>query len=238
MHMFKKSLLLTTLIGFLLISGVSVVHSQSSEPTEASSETDDEAVEKNIKDRLQKVIEEKSDQIKGVMEGNQRRGFIGIMQRVSEEALTMETPRGPVVLTVTPDIEFWDDDDPIDLEDIEIGESLVIIGTQNGDEFTAERIYISTTPFEPILREIIVGNIQEIDQNSLTIQARSGDENTYAFNKDTVFTNSEGEEVRSDDFVTDQDALLIVRPEDQKNQTAQSSSGRITLIRALGELNN
>src|SRR3990167_3117284 len=65
---------------------------------EASDESETSVTE-SIKDRLQKVVEEKKDQIKGVTtQGQVKRGLVAKVKRLSEESVTVETRQGPIII--------------------------------------------------------------------------------------------------------------------------------------------
>ena len=241
-----KSLTVSLTISvFIIVLSMShqSVFAQSPSPTatdetETVSNSTDEAVQQNLKDRLKKVIEEKSDRIKGIMDGAPKRGFIGTVKRISEEALTLDTPRGPVVLTITSGIEFWEGKKTITPKEIEIGNEVIVIGEQNNDEFTPQRIYLSKTPLRPATRTIMIGNVKKIDKNAITITARTGEEKIFALSTKTRYANSDGETAKSTDFKTEQDVLLIATPEELATQTLKNSSGRVTVLQALAELKN
>ena len=222
-------------LSFFIIA-TTKLNAQSPTPdTETETESSDEAVQQNLKDRLKKVIEEKSERIQGIMDGDQnKRGFIGTVQRISEEALTVDTPRGTLVLTITPELQFWSAGKTITRTDIEIENQVVMIGTQSDDEFLPERIYVSKTSLQPPTRRIVLGTINEINRTTLAISPRTGEQQTFSINNQTKYTNKEGEEIEATDLEEDQDVLVIVLPEDATNRTAQNSGGRITLLRTLG----
>ena len=53
-----------------------------------------------LKERIQRIVEEKSDQIKGVIDqiSQQKRGFIGQVERVTEESLTITNTKGTEII--------------------------------------------------------------------------------------------------------------------------------------------
>lgn len=234
----KKFLFFLTfcfLLTFVFVTTTSAQTPSPSSTDNSTSNSTDEAVQQNLKDRLKKVIEEKSDRIKGITDGAPKRGFIGVVKRISEEALTLDTPRGPVVLTIESGIEFWQDKKTIARTDIEIGNEVVVIGVQDNDEFTPERIYLSKTTLRPAPRTIELGSIKKIDKTSITFTSRAGDEKVFSINTKTRYTNAEGETIKSTDFKADQDVLLIAVPEDANAKSVKDSSGRVSLLRALAD---
>ncbi len=234
----QTTIIITTLLFLFSLSSVSSISAQtpSPEPEDVTSSSD-EAIQQNLKDRLKKVIEEKSERIKGITDGAPKKGFIGVVRRISEEALTLDTPRGPVVLTITGDIQFFEAKKTIARTDIEISNEVVVIGTQVKDEFAPERIYLSKTPLRPPTRTIIVGNVKKVEKNSVTILTRAGEEKIFAFTTKTRFTNTDGEVVKVADVEIDQDVLIVSVAEEATAQTVKNSSGRVTVLRTLGEVN-
>lgn len=231
----KKIFFFTLIICGSVLLSLNTVSAQTEEiASDSANESSDEAVQQNLKDRLKKVIEEKSDRIRGIMDGDQnRRGFIGVIKRISEEAVTLDTPRGTLVLTITPELQFWSGGKTIARTDIEIENEVVVIGIQDNDEFTPQRIYVSKETLRPPTRTIVVGTIESIERNSITVVSRTGEEKIFSINTQTKYTNPDGEAIKITDFEEEQNILLIALPE-TANQTVKDSSGRISLLRALG----
>lgn len=201
------------------------------------SSSDEAQVQQNLKDRIQKVVEEKRDQVKGIIsDGQTKRGFVGIVRRVSEEALNLETPNGTVILSLTEDVTLLEGTRSIEISDVEIENEMIVMGYQDGDEFEPRRLVLSKTPLKPAPRTVAVGNVQEITRTSVTLLERGKtDPTVYSLNTQTEYTDMSNEEIALADIEEGQDILIISVAEDANSQSLNNSVGRAIRVHSLAQ---
>lgn len=225
-----KKLLNASLIFTLVLLSCSVVFAATTtpEPTEESEEkakTDGETLNEILKN---------SKNVKGLTsDGEQRRGFIGTVKRVSEEAITVDTRKGTEVLTISSDVSILQDGKAFKVNNIEIDSQLAILGYQDGEDFNPRRILVLKKPLQSTQKTIWVGSVKKIDKLSITLTTRSNEERTFSLATKPVIENNKGDTLKMTDIETDQDILLITIPEDSTSQAIKDSSGKIVRLRSL-----
>lgn len=165
-----------------------------------------------LRERIEKVVEEKRDQIKGVLEdlSVKRRGFIGEIQRVSAESLTLKTNKTTQILPIDESVTLSKAGKKITLENIAVGDSAVVIGQIKGDDFVAEHIVISSESLRPTNQTVFLGTLTKISKTQATVAVRgSNDEKTLTIDKNTAFQSMTGEKITLADFEVDLQCLII-----------------------------
>lgn len=201
----------------------------------AQEDATDSAIQQSLKDRLQKAVDERDNQVQGVQDDQRRkRGIIGTVRRISEETLTLETKNGPLILPLTSEIAFIEKDKAIKIADVEIDNQVAVLGYQDNDEFEPRRILVYDTPLSPTDRTIIVGNVVSITANQVEILPRGTSENkTFTINRNTNLEDSEKQELTFRQVEVDSDVLLIVTSEDSTARSTNNSSGQVKLLHTL-----
>lgn len=166
----------------------------------------------NLKDRIEKIVEEKRDQIEGVLDelSGRKRGFIGEVLRVSSETITLRTNKGPQILSVTPTLSITKAGNKIPLDDIAVGDWAIAIGSVKEDEFQPERLVISSTPLWPQRQVITIGTIDSMTKTTITIAPRVGtDKRDFIFTKSTSYQDMNGDTIRATQVNPEQAALVV-----------------------------
>lgn len=196
-------------------------------PAQAQEQSTGSGTTESLKKRIEKLIEEKRDQIEGVLSdlGIRKRGFIGEVQRVSEESITIRTKKGTEIVSVD-GVTLLKASRTIAVKDIAVGDWVVVMGYVENDTFQARRILISAESLRPDPQIVEVGSITNVDRTSLTLQARgSGDTITVTTTRTTEYQDIQGNEIARTDLTEDTQALVVGVDEDSE-KTA-------TLIRVL-----
>jgi hypothetical protein len=227
----KQLLITITLLFFFTLTLSSIQAQVTPDDTNAS----DESEVQKIQDRLKKGVEEAK--VKGVSTDDaQKRGFIGTVKRVSEEALTIDSRKGTQIITVNDDVTVLQDDKAFPVKNIEIDSQVVVMGYQQGEDFSARRILVLKKPLQTVKRTVWVGSITKIDKLSITLTTRSSEEKIFSLAAKPVVEDNSGAVLKIADVEKDQDVLLLTTPEDPNSQSVKDSSGKIARVHLLGTL--
>lgn len=137
-------------------------------PTAISAQTaTDSSVTTKIKERLEKTAEQGLDTIKEELTSQslspRKKAYVGLVKSVTEELVTLEykSQTYPVYLDVTT---------PAKQDDY-----LLTLGFfyPDNNQFRAKKILVIDTPQPPLQRQLITGQIQEIDGNKITVDNKS-----------------------------------------------------------------
>lgn len=136
-------------------------------------------IKEKIKERLEKVVSEGLDKVKGIMEKNQPvkyYAFIGSIKTISESQLSVITPTGEKKVTVASDaaiikVTAGKEKMNLKIKELEVDQYLIVIGLKkNDDELLGKRIIVTTQPTAAIKRKIVVGKVTEIDSKKVVIK--------------------------------------------------------------------
>ena len=137
-------------------------------PAIASAETaTDSSVTTKIKERLEKTAEQGLDTIKEELTSQslspRKKAYVGLVKSVTEELITLEykSQTYPVYIDVAT---------PAKPDDY-----LLALGffLPDQNQFHAKKILVIDTPQPPLQRQLITGQIQEIDGNKITVDNKS-----------------------------------------------------------------
>jgi hypothetical protein len=232
--MLKKRLLQLTIFLLALMVTVPTVVAQSAD-SEASEST------KSDTDNINELIKKKASEskVKGIS-SDHKRGFIATVKRVSEEALTVETRKGTEIITLSDVVSILQDNKPFEVENIEIDSHLVIMGYQDGEDFSARRILVLKSPLQPTPKTIWVGSIKEIGKTigngvfPFSIMTRgTSEDRTFSLTNKTIIQDENGTTLKTSDLETDQEVILITVEEDTNSRAVKDSSGRIIRVHSL-----
>jgi hypothetical protein len=201
---FYLSLLMTTL---LFLNGAHPTFaSKVAQTSTSSSETT-----QKLRERIEKIVEEKKDQIQGAIEdlSQQKRGFIGEVQRVTEETITVKNHKGTQIISVNEDMVILKAGKSIDVESIAVGDWLVVIGTIEDDVLVAKRILVSGETLRPRTHTVALGSVVERTAKELTVLTRKGETVTFTIATTTEYQDQDGEKAKATEFVEDMQVLVV-----------------------------
>ncbi len=189
----------------------------------------------NLKDRIERVVLEKKQAIRGAIDrmGAQKNGFIGEIQRISEETITVRTNKGIRILAITgPDVVILKNKQPIELSKVAVGDWVIAMGLLEGnDTFNLRRLIVSSETLRPRDYQMELGSIKTITTKNISFSSRLTPENTQDLKlvAATRFENSKGENITLKVIEADMEALVIY----YTNDTDQKIISVIRILSAL-----
>lgn len=187
-----------------------------------------ESTTQKLKERIEKIVEEKKQQIQGAISdlSHQKRGFIGEIQRVTEETVTLKNLKGTQIIPLEDSLELIKKNENINPEDLAVGDWVIVLGLVENDSFVPKKITVSSANLQPRTYFVMLGTVEEISNKSVTFLSRSQEmTQELTLNTKTDFQDIEGEDASGTDFTESMQALLIgYEEEDQKI---------VTVLRAL-----
>ena len=236
-----KKIFLAFIISSLFFVGISLpINAQTSAPTSDQEETEEtsdnldqnqeasDSTTQKLKERIEKIVEEKKQQIQGAISdlSYRKRGFIGEIQRVTEETLTVKNEKGTQIIPLEENLRLLKKDKIIATDEIAVGDWVTILGLIEDDTFAPKRVYVSTHSLLPNTHFIMLGTVEEISSKSLTFKSRAQENSQdFVLNTKTNFQDNEGEETFLKNFDKNMQALLIGYEDDDKKV--------VTVLRAL-----
>ncbi len=194
----------------------------------AQTETTDEDSEANpaateaLKDRIEKAVQEKNS-ANGQDNGKTKRGFVGQVERVSEETITINNMKGPQVVSLAETVELIKNDQAIEVGDIEIENSAIVLGYQEENDFTPLRIIITENDFRPKPQLVLIGTILNLDGNRITLASRKdGKEHQIVTTTQTRYEDLVGDKINRTDLFQDMQMIMagyIETDEEQDTET-------------------
>ncbi len=239
LNSFTKILLITFLI--TLITGVfSYDHNMlvAAQETRAEEKTDQEATSAttaSLKERIEKVVEEKENK-NGSVAGQidyKTRAIVGVVERVSESAITISNISGSVIIPITPAVELIKDDKQLLIADIEIENSVIALGLQTGETFTPIKVIVDDDQIMPRPQVVTIGAVKEISSSSLSIESRiSSSTSTFSLNKNAQIIDAENNEISISDLFEDVQVVIagyIDNSGDEEKKIAQIVKALVSL---------
>lgn len=201
------------------------------ESSASTSPTPAETTQK-IKERIQRIVKEKSAEIKGVITqlSKKKRGFIGKVERVTAESLTISNVHGIVIIPIDKNVTLLKKSQKISVDKVAVGDWLVVMGLVVDDTFEPKRILVSSETVRPRTHLVNIGTIVAQNSKKITILSRKNETLELAITKKTDFQDLTGESVSSSKFKKDFQ-VIVVGYENENGKTA-------TVIRSLVSLEN
>jgi hypothetical protein len=187
-----------------------------------------------IRERIDKIVEQKRDQIQGAIEdlAGQRRGLVGEVQRISAESITIKNIKNePIVLPLNSDLALVKKGKTIKVEEIAIGDWVVVIGNRSDENFVPKRLIVANSSLTPADRVITLGTVKSVSKTEVIVTSRSGQEDRpYSLIKSTSYQDSTGQALTVKALTKDLQVLII----------GQENQGKIEakVIRILSEVKN
>jgi hypothetical protein len=238
----KKTKFYTPLFTFLLLSGLVVSlalgftqsalaaspspsPSPKSSPVPSPSASSDIDTTQRLKDRIDKVIEKRRDQVKGIIDqmSSEKRAFVAQVQRVTEKTVSLKTLKGEQeILTIDETVALVKDNKKITINDIAVDDWAIVMGYVNKDSFALKKIVVSSTSLLPRSYETVLGNVKTISTTQLVVTTKENQESkTYVLNKSTAYQDSNGNTSDRKSLRTD-DQVLIISYTDKNSQIAHT----------------
>lgn len=215
----SNNLIKIFLVSFLITFGVGVFSYKHSvavaaQETGAEEKTDQEATSAttaSLKERIEKVVEEKESK-NGSVAGQidyKTRAIVGVVERVSESAITISNTSGSVIIPITPTVELIKDDKQLIIGDIEIENSVIALGLQTGETFTPIKVIIDDDQIMPRPQVVTIGAVKEISNTNLSIESRlSTSTSTFSLNKNTQIIDAESNKILASNLFEDVQVVI------------------------------
>ncbi len=203
------------------------------EATESASPT----VTESLKEQIQKTKEVLGDSDE---EDIQKRGFIGLIQRVSEEAITLENSKGTQIIPINDEVELTKAGEEIALSDVAIEDHIIVMGWETEDDFTPIKVIVTEENLQPRPQLVVLGSVAEIDTNSLTILTRGEQrEVEVQTNIQTQFENADGETISKASLFEKLQVIVVgyVNIADKTDESDQDVN-HATVVRSLAPVGN
>lgn len=197
------------------------------EPT-INQPTESETTEK-LKERIEKIVEEKRDQIEGTIQDltGKKRGFIGKIQRVTAEAVTIVNAKGTHIIPLTESIQLVKAKKAIKPEEVAVDNWAMILGYQEDGAVSPRYMSISETSLAPKKPVVFLGTINKITATTMEVTARAATEpTTFTFAKSIDWQDSSGEATAKKNFVESLQVLVVGYADDEETTL-------LTTVRAL-----
>ncbi|MBU0576198.1 hypothetical protein KJ707_00195 [Patescibacteria group bacterium] len=206
MQITKQFLLVLSLLSLLLAMPIAVT---AQEATDSSSSIFDQTKTENIKKLLQKTAN--NPNVKKVLgELSQRkRGFIGQIERVTAESLTITNSKGTEIIPIDNQVTLLKANKEISIDDLAIGDWLVIMGLIVDDAFTPKRILVSSATLLPKNHVVMLGTIVDQTKNKLTLLSRQNEDVSFDLNIKTQYQDHDGKIVKNSKFIKDLQVLIV-----------------------------
>jgi hypothetical protein len=199
---------------------VTSISAQEPEAEQATQSAAPSETTQNLKERIERVVKDKQDQIKGVIDNlsTPQRGFIGQVQRVSQEALTVRNPKGVHIIPINSQVEIDKAGDTISIDEVAVDEWALIMGQVEDNTFVPKRIEISTQTLRPRTYAVVLGSVSDISASSITVLPRSKDETvSYSLRTSTDYQDLEGSPLTRTNITEGMQILLVGYQDDDEN---------------------
>lgn len=208
----KKFLCLTASILILTIA----------QPVLAQEATQSSSKDEEVKINLKKIIQEasKNPNVQKVLGelSQSKRGFIGQVNRVTEESLTLTNSKGTEIIAFDETVTLLKNNQEISIDEVAVDDWLVVMGLMIDDAFVPKRILVSSESIRPQNHLITMGTIVEQTSKEITVLSRKDEEIKFAISSKTEYQDHDGEVAVSNDFVDDFQVLIVANEdEDGKN---------------------
>jgi hypothetical protein len=214
----------TVTFAVLLGTNQTFVAAQEEETVAAESTTaSSAATTEKLKERIEKIVEEKREQIKGVLSAidQQKRGTIGQVTRISEENVTIKTRVTTEIIPLDENITIEKDGDDIEISEIAVDDWLLILGLIEDDTFAPKRILVSSDSLRPPTTLVALGSIDTIERSELTISPRNEETNfTISTSSSTKYQDLNGNKIDRADIDEATQALVVGYEDEDGDKSA------------------
>lgn len=157
------SLLFSSLLPILAIDSEDTVATESA-TTDAEAE---DSLQERIKNTVQENLDQAEDNIRQKLEEKTLLGYTGTITSIKENIITADTNNNLYQIIFDEDTVVVKNGTNIDPEDLAIDQAIIIMGyLSSNDILTARRIVTITISNPDIIRQTLIGSVQEIDLKS------------------------------------------------------------------------
>lgn len=162
-------------------------------PTSAEETVSEEEVKEKIKERLEKVVDEGLDKVKGIIEEEKAKkiyAYAGKIKSINNHNLTIETIFGNKQVEVATQAAILKigpkkGRTTIEFEDLEIDQFTISMGPRGEKEvLMGKRLIVISEPSLALERKVLTGKVIEIDDKKVTFQI-NGESETIVISSKT-----------------------------------------------------
>ncbi|OGJ21370.1 MAG: hypothetical protein A3A82_01630 [Candidatus Pacebacteria bacterium RIFCSPLOWO2_01_FULL_47_12] len=210
-----------SIITLCLVTGLFTTVTQSVFAQDAS---DSGRTTREIKKRIDRVIEEKKQEVAGALAeiSSKKRAFVGPIERVSESSLTIATHKGALVLPLSPTVKVLKKSEKIAVTDLAVGNRVVALGIETDGMFEPKFILTTGNSEQPKKRIVLLGSVTLLEKTKLTLQTRGSNEiKVITLGKTTKYQNADGSTIALK-LLEEDITVLVVASESETGLTAST----------------
>src|SRR3989344_29766 len=210
-----------SIITLCLVTGLFTTVTQSVFAQDAS---DSGRTTREIKKRIDRVIEEKKQEVAGALAeiSSKKRAFVGPIERVSESSLTIATHKGALVLPLSPTVKVLKKSEKIAVTDLAVGNLVVALGIETDGMFEPKFILTTGNSEQPKKRIVLLGSVTLLEKTKLTLQTRGSNEiKVITLGKTTKYQNADGSTIALK-LLEEDITVLVVASESETGLTAST----------------
>ncbi len=193
-----------------------------------------ETTTQNLKQRIEKVVQERREQLQGALDdlSQKKRGFIGQVTRISEGNITVKNQKGSQVISVPEDVSIIKKGKKILITEIAVDDWVILMGYGSSDNFRLRRMIVSSDSLRPNNHIVVLGMIESLTDKQIKLVPRNQtDALTATIDKKTRIQSFEGKTIKTKEISADTQAFMI--------GTVTADGTTANLIRSLAApLNN
>jgi hypothetical protein len=177
----------------------------------ASASASPDVVNEELSKRIKKKLEEKRDQVKGVLDSllSDKRAMIGEVSRITDDAITIQHQTGTTIIPLSKQVTLLKNNKTIAIDEIAVGNWATVLGHRERNTIEPEFVLISTESLLPKQQIVLLGSITKESKNSLTIQPRGDEaEKTVSLTRSTVVQSANGEAATAANLSTEITVLI------------------------------
>lgn len=189
--------------------------SPSPSPSPTPTPVSDQQTTQNLKDRIDKVLEQRQHPGSTDQNGSKKRGIIGQIQRISEKTVTFKTHKGTESLTITPDVIILKDTSKASFDDLAVGDWVLLMGVMDKEVFQLRKLVISPTSLAPKPLVVSLGTLISSTKTQAAISTRPQSQSQiFVFAKNVIFEDREGTAIKREQLETETELLVVGLDED------------------------
>jgi hypothetical protein len=115
-----------------------------------------------------------------------------------------------VIVPLSESLILMQDDQPLSVDRIEVGNWAMVIGNKDDELVEAEFVIVTDESLRPKNQFVALGTIKSINRSELIITTRGKEEEkTFAIQRATEFQNNDGATAAATDFEKDLNVLVV-----------------------------
>lgn len=188
-----------------------------------SAEVDEETINKNIKERIQKVTN------KSVVENTpEKKAIVGTIQSVTNNSISIKTKEESRQISFEENTSFIRNpgNKTVDISDLAIDDHIIAMGLINGSEILeSKRIVVSSDTPKPVNKTSAIGSIISINTRQKTIEIRTpdGQEISLKVSKGAsleIIEDNQRTTTTLAELVEEQKIVVVYNPSDDEDESA------------------